>query len=518
MRPIRPLPWRAGALLALIPILLSAAEPAVSSRGAARLLQQASWGPTPQSIQEVQQLGMSQWIDQQFTIPATKLDIGTPDDKGRYQFRPVQSQFFANTVTSKDQLRQRVAFALSQIWVVSAVKEKFANIMVPYLNLLADDAFANYGQIMYDVTLSPAMGDYLDMANNDKPDPATGRNPDENYAREVLQLFTLGLNKLNPDGSLQLDAKGQPIDTYDQDTIEGFAHAFTGWTYAPRNGAPRRVHNPMNPNAPMVAVETNHDMAGKVLLDGFQLPPAQSAEQDLKMALNNIFQHPNVGPFVSRQLIQHLVTSDPSAAYVARISKVFGDNGKGVRGDMKAVIKAILLDPEARSGDDQVPLSTYGHLREPVLFATHTVRALGGTVEATNTLVDQANNMGQPLFAAPSVFNYFAPDYKIGGTSVNAPEFQIYSTATSMSRVDFINSLIYGTVRGVTVDLSPYVAVANNSDQLLDLISNNILHANMPADMRASIKKAMDAAATPKAKAQSALYLTLSSNTYQVQQ
>lgn len=256
-----------------------------------------------------------------------------------------------------DQLRQRVAFALSQIFVIGGSKVGDPTAYTNYLQLLNNEAFTNYRQIMNDVTLSPAMGHWLDMVNNGKPNVSKGDHADENYAREFMQLFTIGTSQLNPDGSYQLDSNGNQIPTYTQNTVEAFALAYTGWTYPLMPGATQQTYNPAYWNGPMVPVDSNHDTESKQLLvypgvaGGGLLSAGQTAEQDLNGALDNVFNHPNVGPFVSRELIQHLVTGNPSPGYIQRVASVFNDNGSGVRGDMKSVITAILIDPEARRGD-----------------------------------------------------------------------------------------------------------------------------------------------------------------------
>ena len=431
----------------------------------------------------------------------------------------MQQMFLFNAVNGPDQLRQRVAWALGQIWVVSGLKLNDASQMLPYWRLLQQDAFASYRQIMSDITLSPAMGHYLDMVNNDKPNPAKGTGANENYARELMQLFTIGLDQLNPDGTYKLDSAGQRIPTYSQETIEGFARAFTGWTYAPMPGATPRAHNPANFTAPMVAYDANHDTGEKVLLNGTKIAAGGSAQADLDAALDNIFQHPNVGPFVSRQLIQHLVTSSPSPEYVRRVAAVFANNGFGQRGDMAAVVKAILTDPETRQGDGGSGTAVAQHLREPVLFITAVLRALQSTVTTTNGLPGQASNMGQNPFYPPTVFNYFPPDYEIGGTNLNAPEFGIYSPATAMRRLDFLNSLIFNrNVSGVTTDLTSWVQLAANPQKLLDAVNMTCYGGAMPVAVRTSILSAVTSAATATAKAQTALYLAAAANVFSVQQ
>jgi len=390
--------------------------------------------------------------------------------------------------------------------------------MSPYLRLLAQDAFGNFYDLMRDITLNPAMGHFLDMVNNDKPNPSTGKSANENYARELIQLFTLGEVLLNPDGSPKLDSKGNTIPAYTQETVENLARALTGWTYPPAPGAVSHTHNPPYWNGEMVAFESNHDKNPKVLLNGVRLPAGLSARQDLQAALQNIFNHSNVGPFVSKQLIQHLVTSNPSAGYIARISNVFDDNGSGVRGDLRAVTKAILLDAEARAGDDgAIQDAGYGHLKEPVLFITALLRALGASLDPTNAIPGAAAQMGQNLYYAPSVFNYFSPGYRVPGTELLGPEFQIFSTSTSIIRANLVNTLIFGNPgAGTQVDLSSWTTLARNPQDLLDTINLLFLHDGMSQQMRASIRAAVDAAPTNRQKAQAALYLVATSTLYQV--
>jgi uncharacterized protein (DUF1800 family) len=277
--------------------------------------------------------------------------------------------------------------------------------MSVYMDLLLGNAFGNYRTLLQEITLNPAMGNYLDMVNNDKPNPATGRTANENYARELLQLFSIGLYKLNPNGSLKLDPAGNPIPTYDQAVIEGLARVFAGWTYAPLPAAAPRAHNPTNYLAPMVHWAPNHDLGAKTILDGQVLPAGQTGEADLEATLDAIFNHPNVGPFV-RQLIQHLVTSNPSPGYVARVAAAFADNGGGVRGDMQAVVRAVLLDPEAR----RAATVDFGRPREPLLFITSLLRKLVATGDGWG-LTGYAGNMRQNPLSPPTVFSFFVPDY-----------------------------------------------------------------------------------------------------------
>jgi uncharacterized protein (DUF1800 family) len=398
------------------------------------------------------------------------------------------------------------------------------------MRLLMQDAFGNYRAIMTDVTLSPAMGYYLNMLNNDKPNLALGTHANENYARELLQLFTLGLEELNLDGTLKHDASGNPIPTYTQDTVQALAKAFTGWTYPTQPGHTLQTHNPPYWIGLMEAVDSNHDMTAKLLLGGVTLPAGQIALQDLNGALDNIFNRPSLPPFISKQLIQHLVTSNPSPAYVQRVANAFiagsfGGFGTRSRGDMEAVIAAILLDPEARRGD--TPASTDsgdGHLREPILFIANLLRAFGATSDGAAP-VNNASSMSEPPLRAPSVFNFFPPNFQIPGTTFLGPEFDLQTTAQTQIRINFVNSFVFGSIGGGTaVDFTPYATLAANPDQpgqLLDSLNVLLLHGTMSASARASILAAVNAVPTGSSqnlnRVKAAIYVIASSSQYQVE-
>jgi len=494
----------------------------VTPAAAARFLQQASWGPTPASIAEVQSLGMAGWIDAQIALDSTQWSpIPDPsvDAKGNTSLAPAQNAFFVNAINGRDQLRQRMAFAVGQIWVVSGVKLQ-AQAMVPYIRLMQTDAFTTFDKLMYDVTLSPAMGHYLDMVNNNKATP--GHAPDENYAREILQLFTIGLVQLDPWGRPLLDANKNTIPNYDQNTIEAFARAFTGWTYAPLPGAHSRFPNPANWDAPMVAFEANHDMTAKTLLNGQVIPMGQTAEMDLKDALNNIFTHQNVAPFISRQLIQRFVSSDPSPDYVKRIADVF----TATHGDLGAVIKAILLDPEARAGDDGSENQST-KLREPLLWTITLLRELGATVTSPNALTGYASVLGQTIYYPPTVFNYFLPGYDINISATqtyNAPEFQLLGEATAESAAGIAYNLAFGKPAGVSVDYFNYVAPLGTKptndeiSQMIDSLNRALLGGRMTQAMHDAILAACEKATSSKAMVETAVYLIASSWDFQVQQ
>jgi hypothetical protein len=331
---------------------------------------------------------------------------------------------------------------------------------------------------------------------------------------------------LNLDGTFVRDAAGNPIPSYDQDTIEGFAHVFTGWTYPVLAGTNARTHNPKNFLGDMAGVESNHDTTAKgPLLNGTTLPAGQPMNTDLTLALRNVFHHPNVGPFISRQMIQKLVTGDPSPQYVARVAQVFNDNGSGKRGDMKAVVTAVLTDPEARGPVKRDP--GYGKLRDPVLLMTGMARAVGTRTDGVY-FGQQSSALGQPLFYAPSVFNYYPPGYVVPGTTNVGPEFAILNSSTAINRFNFTNTLTFGTIAplstlpgatGTQPDWSALVAVAGNANALLDKLSTLLLHGTMDSTTRAAIMPALDAlpAGDTLARARTAFYLVTTSSQYQVE-
>jgi uncharacterized protein (DUF1800 family) len=494
----------------------------MSDGAAARFLDQATWGPTPASIAGLQQMGIDNWLTAQFALNTSNIpDQPQLDSTGmpNRDLHPVQAAFFQNTVTGQDQLRQRVAFALSQIWVVSFSGLPIAYAYPPYWRIFRDNAFGNYRDLIQAVTLSPAMGRYLNMANNNQGDPAKNTSANENYARELMQLFTLGLTQLNADGTPVLDQNKNPVPTYDQAVVPNMAKLVTGWTYPTAPGATPKKNNPEYFFGRMFAVESEHDTSAKTIFSNVTVPAGQTAEQDLNSLLDALMAQPTMAPFVSGQLIQHLVTSNPSPRYVARVSSVFENDGSGAKGNLQAVITAILTDPEARAGDDATAASTsatFGHLREPVLFLSNLLRGLNGTLSANSAIYSQSSELGENLFNAPSVFSYFSPQYRIQG-GLLGPEFQIYTTQTAADRADIVNAILYGAIdKGATVNLTPFVQQAGGTTALLNAISSVFLHGSMPAALEQAATDAVNAVTTPLAKTQAALYVVLTSGEYQV--
>lgn len=509
----------AGVTTAPFAIQIGVVNPKVSPAAARRFLEQAAWGPSPESAVDVQTLGFEAWINQQLAMPqkSTYADITNLWDG-------MPQRLMTNAVNQPDQLRQRAAFALSQIFVTSLL-EIFGNTnMIAYQDMLLADSLSNYRQIMYDVTVSPAMGQYLNMVSNAKADPSTGSVANENFAREIMQLFTLGTTMLNQDGSVKMDSQGIPIPTYTQFQVTEFARVYTGWTYAPPAGKPVKWPGNLGTNTPMVPYPAEHDSGSKQLLNGYVSPAGISPQQDLNNALDNIFNHPNTGPFVSKQLIQHLVKSNPSPAYISRVAAAFNNNGNGVRGDMKAVLTALLLDPEARAndegGNDQ---ASDGHLQEPALYVAGSIRALDGHMDDSNHYAGFLKQIGQDIYSAPSVFNYYAPSYQVPGTAIEGGEFQIDSPDIAVGRLNVImqplggSSPITGSGPGTTVNFTQFLPLATNPTQLVAALDLTLTHGVMPAEMKQTIISAVTGETGGNLRrVEKGVFLILSSGYYQV--
>jgi uncharacterized protein (DUF1800 family) len=505
---------------------------------ASRLLDQATFGPTLADIQHVETVGLQAYLNEQFATPATpEPDIAaTPPALCATNTIPCQqAEWWQGALTAPDQLRQRVAFAFSEMFVISTSSVN-ARAVTPYQNILLNDAFGNFYTMMKDVTLSPGMGAYLNMLNSAKP--PTGQIANENYARELMQLFTIGLYMLNQDGTLQLDASGNAIPTYTQAQVQAFARAYTGWTYATATGgSPTKFPNgTVNYDSPMAPVETSHDMTGpKLLLNGGSQPAGQTAEQDLTGALANIFNHSNVGPFVCRQLIQHLVTSNPTPGYVSRVAAVFANDGTGVRGNLQAVIQAILMDQEARAGDSPNSTLDGGHLREPMLYMTNIMRGLGFTFTGGGTGTGpeyyytpgiNTGTLNEKPYVSGSVFNFFPPSYVIPGTNTNAPEFAIENTATAILRLTTADNLVNNKISAFSVDLSAASALGKMASatgnattdctNLVNALNNIFMHGQMPAQMQSTIVSHVASLTNIGERVRVATYLVITSSQYKV--
>jgi uncharacterized protein (DUF1800 family) len=503
----------------------------VTATAAARFLDQTSFGPTAAGIAQVQQIGLQAALAEQFNQPTTTYSQPpATDSECTNNFRCTMSDFLKVSAWGNDQLRQRVAMALSEIWVAPMQEP---NAMPFYLNTLANDAFTNYRTVMQDATLAPQMGVFLNMVNSAAP--ATGQIANENFGREMMQLFSLGPELLNADGTLQADSGGNPIPTYTELQVEAFARAYTGWTFANSDGStPTDLRWNFNYNHLMVPVDSAHDTTQKILLNGTTLPASQTAQQDLQGALDNIFAHPNIGPFICKQLIQHLVTGNPSPGYVERVSAIFANNGSGVRGDMKAVLTAIIMDQEARAGDTQTgdqadanPAIDGGHLREPLLWTANLVRGLGATQTNPSdpypfvNFMDDLSNLGEAPFCQTSVFNYFPPQYVIPQADINSPEFGLEDTGSIIPRLSLADHIIHASIPGLTVDLSATSAIGQNAAnpaQLADYLGMLFMHSQMPTNMRSDLITAISAipATDLQSRAQVAVFLLVTSSQYKI--
>lgn len=512
----------------------------VTTTEAFRFLNQASFGATSAEAQRLISLGdattaYSRWIDGQIALgPSLHLPTvltafdalaqGTPP--GSVHADRVEV-WLRHAVTAPDQLRQRVAFALSEIMVISQVGglQQLPLATTDYYDILVRNAFGNYRRLLEEVTLSPAMGVYLSMLGNEKPDVARNIRPDENYAREAMQLFTIGLVELNSDGSVRLDGQGQPIPTYNQGVIEGFANVYTGWKWAWTGaGAPSFTTvrpGRANQMMPMQAYPDRHSTGTKALLGATVLPAGQTPQKDLADALDNLFAHPNVGPFIARQLIMRLVTSNPSPAFVARITAVFNNDGSGVRGNLGAVVRAILLDSEARSAP---ATDTAGKMKEPLLRLTQLWRAFDARAANGRYLVQPANTFGQGPLQAPSVFNFFSPGYgppgEIADRNLVAPELQIATEYQNTSVTNYFYTQVYGRTTNVpglpetavVLDVSGELAVISDSAALVDRIAGKLLGGQISAPLRSQARTLVESrAASDPQRVAEALYLIVTS-------
>jgi len=488
---------------------------------AGRFLSQATFGATDALITSVQSQGFDAFLNQQFTVPISS-HLAFVDASGVNPPTITQTNdaWWTYAISAPDQLRQRVAFALSEILVVSNSSKNLGNqpsALPAYYDVLVRGAFGSYRQLLEDITLNPAMGSFLDMLKNDK---ASGtRIPNENYAREIMQLFSIGLYHLNLDGSLTLNSVGLPITTYDQSAILGTAAVFTGWTYGQTTNPP--VFNPpADWRDPMVNVASHHSPDAKTILNGVLIPAGQTAAQDFGATLDTIFNHPNVGPYICRQLIQRLVTSNPSPGYLYRVTAVFNNNGQGVRGDLKAVVRAILMDYEARGSAKTVQGA--GHEREPIIRLTNLLRALGASSPDGKFSVRNANtNFAQEAMHSPTVFNFFSPDYErpgaIADAGLKSPEFEITTETTVVTIANYLNTAIYSTLGPstdrITLNLAPVQALADNPSQMVDYLNSLVLANNMSTAMRNILINAITQipATDPAERAKTAVYLVINS-------
>jgi uncharacterized protein (DUF1800 family) len=519
-----------------------------------RFLEQATLGPTEALVAEVKAKGIAKWLDEQLPLNVTRytqypfLDYPGPpciDDKTppatpeKYCFTNTRSSgivgfdFFRQSRSAPDQLRLRMAHVWHQIFVVSAQGGGWdAHPNANFQQRLRDGAFDTFENLLTKYALSPQLGLFQSWVRN-VPEH-DGIRPNENFARELLQLFTIGVAELNDDGTPKLDAKGQPIPSYRQSDIETVARILTGYTYPTKPGAtPDFFGNWIYYTGDMIPFDAYHDRAAKSALAGrIVMSPGGGAAAEVRALLHILSEHPNTPAFISRQLIQKTVTSSPTPGYVGRVAAVFRNNGKGVRGDLAAVTRAILLDPEARGARKIDP--EYGRLREPVLFWTGMLRALDVTTDGLQPL-NAVGGSGQQLFSAPTVFNYYPADYMLAGGNVPAPEFGIYTSLEFLNRANQVNDLLYNVDQSwtnwgpqpflanalgtVSPPLTAFLPDAANPDALVERLNRLLMHGTLPAAARKTIVNAVSKidVGNPLRRVKMALNLMLVSIDYQVQ-
>jgi uncharacterized protein (DUF1800 family) len=471
-------------------------KPVVSSPvtryAAARFADQVSFGATPELVAAIQAKGFERWIDEQYALPVSRIDtspivnydsqIPALSDKA---YRYATGQLYTSLLTAPDQLRRRVSWSLSQ-FIVTAMNKIEPYGSLAWSNFLQEHAFSNYGDLIRAVTKNPTMGFYLDnLQNRPTSDECKWCSPNENYARELMQLFTLGVAKLNIDGTLQRDAAGKPVETYSQKDVEELARALTGWRIDGDFDRTdfRRHDNPLVPDTWRAA----HDRGAKTVL-GRSFPAGVEAGQELETIVSLLMSHQNIAPFVSLRLIQHHVTSDPSPAYIARVATVFRNNGQGVAGDMKAVMKAILLDPEARRGDQPgADTVQFGKMREPVLWYTGLLRGL-----ACKDPLQWENNNGlmvpaQRPFDPASVFSFYMPTDRAPGSNLLAPEQRLLTAEDLSWRLG--GWVPDGVKRaGAACDAGAFGrAYSNSPSAFADLVNERYFRGAMPATLRQNL-------------------------------
>ena len=495
---------------------------------ASRFLAHGTFGPRMADIDSLIANGYENWLTGQFSQPISLMqdymnlrEFREQDDNPNQKW--IYNGFWRQAATANDQLRQRVAFALSQIFVVSMRDGnvgRYPRGVASYYDMLSRNAFGNFRTLLQDVTLHPLMGEYLSHRGNEKADPETGRVPDENYAREVMQLFTIGLFMLNPDGTAQLDGLAEPIETYTNEDVEGLAKVMTGFSWWGPDTVRGRFRGWIKADRrelyPMMPYPEYHSTEPKTFL-GLTIAAQSTPDPmaSLNQALDHLFAHPNVGPFISKQLIQRLVTSNPSPAFVERVAAQFNDNGEGTRGDMRAVIRAILFDPEARNETPSANPAG-GRLREPVLRMAHWLRSFnagsGSGWWLINSTDDEGKSLGQSVMRSPSVFNFYRPGYTppstpAGDAGLLVPEMQITNETSVVGWTNTIRNAVssgYGSSRDVKANYSAELALVEQPAELVDRINVLLFHGTMSNSLRIRLIQAVESVSISSTNASSA--------------
>jgi Protein of unknown function (DUF1800) len=530
----------------------------MTQRDAVRLADQGTFGATEALIGQIRGQGAAAWVQSQIGASGSRYTSGNGDAihtdtqasffcdrapyagpdcyRDWYSTTPLVWDFYRNAVTQPDQLRQRVAFALQQIVVVSSLEVSGTYGHRNYQNALLENAFGNYRNVLKKVTLAPVMGEFLNNVNNDKA------APNENFARELLQLFSIGTCELNGDGTLK---GGNCMPTYNNEMVRNYAFALSGWTY-PAGGRTSYGCYPQGANCQylggdMVPVAARHDGSSRPLLSGISKAANTNAAEALERVLDSLMNHPNVAPFVGKQLIQFLVSSNPSPGYVQRVAQAFASGsftnggrtfGAGQRGDLAATVAAVLLDGEARG--DNPPSASAGRLRDPAQHFAAALRAFGGSTDGDALTYYWGDTMRQHVFRAPSVFNFYSPTYPVPGTSLVGPTFGIHNANTALERLNFLVYLFdwngsgptagIANAVGTRVKVDAFVGEAADATKLVDRLANLLLGAPLPTTQRAAVIRAVEAwtAQTDSQnwqtrRVQTAAYLLLGSPNFQVQ-
>lgn len=546
-----------SALLASSLVMLSACtEPAAPAtpptpESAARFLSQATFGPTKASIDRLVALGYEEWMNEQFAaVPQEShwayQDRGGPPDcffcASVDAWASIESVWY-QAIQGNDQLRQRVTLALSEIFVVSANTDAVlfhrSDALSGYMDMLSANAFGNYRTLLENVTLSPAMGHYLSHLQNEKENPATGRLPDENYGREIMQLFSIGKWMLNVDGTRMKDANGEDIPTYGQEEVMGMARALTGWSWSGPDTSDIRWRGDLNNGVPtrdwvkpMQPYESYHSQLEAKIVSGVVIPAGTTAQESLRIVLDTLFNHPNTGPFIATHLIKKLTTSNPSPAYVARVAKVFNSNKNGVRGDLRSVVRAVLFDPEVWDGT-HLTNPNWGKPKEPIVKIATLIRALDckatSKVFQLQSIQSDDYDVGQMPLMANSVFNFFQPDFapagEIAAAGLTGPEFQVINNNTLIGFMNFTHYLLdYGLYGGgdentLNCDFNKYAGLAGDGTALAQGLARDLMGVPLQASVEQSIAATVQTipASNAQGRVKAALMMLAASPDFNIQ-